>query len=654
MFKIIGEVNDLITNYNTGSLEIMNGLYFSQSQMIRTIEFYSSSKYLLGQLDELGKEKPFYNIVNGICDVENAAVALNTADLQVTADEPEDFDKSFLITKELHNWMKEVSFERTLNELRDTRTRYGGVLAKKCMDTDEDENKKILTIEVPEWKNLITDVLNIEDGVIIEKHYMSPAELARKKGIWDDVPEAIKLATKMRYDRNLPNQIGTSKRVPIFEVRGEFPKMYFKEAEGSATTDDDLYDYSYQLYIIAGEQNGKQILLYKEDNTERVYKYLARKKKAGRALGIGVVEEGEQSQIWTNDAMQKWQRAFEYSSKVIGQSASRKLKGRNMLTEVDNGTILEHDDAKPITAVPLTPAGGFAQFELLTQQWFSQYEKASSAYAMQRGEVTTKNFRLQSMALGQSGLVFGDLQTEMGVFVTEIFYDWILPYLSSQLNKAHILAYEFSPDELKTIDKSYSIHTANQQVMDRILSPAFTLQDTPVITGDDYDKAQQEALQAIQQTKTHRFMDIPKNYYKDLEPKLTFRTSADQKNKAAMLESLTNIMTIVAHNPAVLQDPVLSQVFMRIVELSGAGISPISLMAGIQEQAKIQKDAQKNASGKVSESISFKDLPPDGQVQMAQQAGIKIAQGTPQPVQGQGNVPMPQPKQMSLQATGGR
>lgn len=46
---------------------------------------------------------------------------------------------------------------------------------------------------------------------------------------------------------------------------------------------------------------------------------------------------------------------------------------------------------------------------------------------------------------------------------------------------------------------------------------------------------------------------------------------------------------------------------------------------------------------KVSESIGFKDLPPDGQVQMAQQAGIKIQQPAPQQIQ-QGQPQQGQPQ----------
>jgi len=586
--KIFGEVNEIIGAYNTSALEIINGLNFSMSEMIRTIEFYSSSKYLLGQVDELGKEKPFYNIGNAICDVEDAAVDLDTKDLQVTADEPKDFDKSFLLGKELQNWMKEMNFGQTLNELKQTRTRYGGVIAKKCLE--EYDGKKELEIQVPEWKNIVCDPLDIEKGVIIEKHYMSPSELSRKMDVWQDVEEAIKLASKTRKAQKYGVDLkATSKRVPVFEVRGEFPIEYYKEAKQEKADDNDKNKYSYQFYIIAGEENTKQVLLYCEDDTERVYKYLPRKKKSGRSLGIGVWEEAEQAQVWTNDAVQKQQRAMEYTAKVIGQSASRKLKGRNILTDMDNGIILEHDDGKPITTLQLSPTGGMQQFENYVTLWYTQLEKASSAYAAQRGETPPSGtpYRLQAAILQQSFSVFDDLKEELGIFVSEIFYDWILPYLSKRLNRKHILAYEFSADELKAIDKSYSLHVANQQAIQKILNDQ-------IVTLEEYEAYQKFALENVQQSKTHRFMDIPKDYYKDLELKLTFSVTGEQRNKAATLESLSNILLMVAKNPTMLQDPVLSQVFVRIVELSGAGLSPITLMAAIQEQAK-QMQAQQDA-----------------------------------------------------------
>ena len=576
MYKIITEANQIIANYDNHSLEIMSGLEFHQSQILKMIEFYSNSRYLKGNVDELDKEKPFYNIVNAICDVENAAVDIDTKDIQVTSDLPQNVDKSFVLTIELQEWMKQSNFAFTLNELRDTRTRYGGVLAKKCI-VEKDGEKK-LSIEVPEWKNLVTDPIDLINGVIIEKHYMSPSELSKKQDSWENVPDAIKLATKTR-EENDKKKTATSKRVPIFEIRGEFPLSYYKEVKGEVASPEDEFKYTYQLYIIAGEDEGTQILLYCEEDTERVYKYLPRKKKSGRALGLGVIEENEQSQVWVNDAVQKQQRAVEYTSKIIGQSASKKLKGRNLVTEADNGVVLEHEDGKPITRVELSPSGGLAQFDNLIAQWYNNAEKTSSTYAAQRGETPPSGtpYRLQAAILNQSSSVFDNLREEFGIFVGEIFYDWVLPFESSRLNKKHILSHQFGADELKALDDSYSNDEANKKTIEKILGGE-------IATMEEYAQYKQFAFEAVQQSKAHRFLDIPKDYYKDLDAKVTVNTTGEQRNKAAVLESLNNLLLSIGQNPALLTDPVAQQLFMRIVEISGSGISPISLISAIQEQ----------------------------------------------------------------------
>src|ERR1035437_8307250 len=72
-------------------------LLFSQKGQINTIEFYNNSKYLNGQLDELGREKPFFNILNAICDVENTAKDLDTKDINITSDDGNHYLESWLL-----------------------------------------------------------------------------------------------------------------------------------------------------------------------------------------------------------------------------------------------------------------------------------------------------------------------------------------------------------------------------------------------------------------------------------------------------------------------------------------------------------------------------------------------------------------------------
>ena len=197
-------------------------LLFSQKGQINTIEFYTNSKYLNGQRDELSREKPFYNILNGMCDVENAAKDLDTKDISVMSDDGNHYLESFLLSKDIQVWMKETSFAKFLNDMRDVHTRYGSVLVKKVIK-EQDDGSKVLSLELPEWKNVMTDQVDIINSPIVEIHYMTASQLA-KQTEWNQ--DAIKRVLKKLKG------LGSNKRVPIYEIRGEFSQSIYLNAEG--------------------------------------------------------------------------------------------------------------------------------------------------------------------------------------------------------------------------------------------------------------------------------------------------------------------------------------------------------------------------------------------------------------------------------------
>jgi hypothetical protein len=605
---IITELENLKSNYDK-SIEIVDGLSFKQKDLIRTIEFYSNSKYLNGQKDELGRDKPFFQILNAICDVENTAKDLDTKDISITSDDGNHYLESWLLSKDIQVWMKDVNFAKILNDMRDMHTRYGSLLVKKVVKKDKNGEKQ-LYFELPEWKNVMNDQVDMTGGAIVEVHWMTPIEIS-KMTEWHNIDQVLE---KFKGT--------TGKRIPVYEIRGEFSKAVFKNCDGKKYGPKDEKEFSYQLYYVVGnptDANKKTdgyIPLYWEDDTDKVYKYLARKPKAGRAFGCGVFEEGEEAQVWTNDAVLKQYRAMEYTSKVIAQSASKKLKGRNLLTETDDGTILEVEDGKPIESLQLLPSGGLTQYQNLIAQWYDQLEKTTSAYSAQRGDTPPSGtpFRLQATVLQQSSSVFKTLQQELGIFITELFDDWVMPFLATKLNREHILAYEFSPEELKEIDHKFSTKEAIGKAIEMILSGKEVYQD-------DFDKYYEMAQELVKVSKGQRFISIPKDFYKNLKAKITVNITGEQRNKAATLESLNNILTVYASNPGLANDPVASQLLFKIIELSGAGISPVQITGAIAEKNR-------------------------------QDTAMKEAQAKMQPQEG-GN-PKQQPKPLSLNASGGK
>ena len=130
MQKIQNSLTNIKKNYDT-RIQLLDGLYHRQKDLIRLVEFYGNSKYLEGQKDELGRIKSFYNILNGICDVENSAKDIDTKDISATSDDGEHYTQSFILSKDIYELMKEANFAKTLNDMTDTHTRYGSLLVKK-------------------------------------------------------------------------------------------------------------------------------------------------------------------------------------------------------------------------------------------------------------------------------------------------------------------------------------------------------------------------------------------------------------------------------------------------------------------------------------------------------------------------------------------
>lgn len=551
MKDIYHELTGLEEAYKSSSIDIVDGLPFNQNNLIKSIEFYTNSKYLNGQKDELGRDKPFHNIVNANVDVAVVATDLDTKDIKLSSKDSgmKGFVKSFLLSKEAEQWMREENFAKTLNEMNETRARYGGVLVKKVMKDGK------LCIEVVQWKNIANDASDILNNPIVETHYnFTVGKLQEMKDVWDNVDEAINMFKKK------------DAKGKIQEIHGEFPESYLK---GDFSPSDSKYVRQVHIFAVS---NGKSVLLHSSKEDENPYKYLPWKTVSGRALGRGVVEEGMEAQIWTNDSVMAERDIMALSGKLILQTSSKKYSGRNALNEVVTGTILETEDNRPITQVDLSPRQ-IPVFQSLVERWQRQYDRSSAITDSLRGETPPSGqaYRLAALVTQQSTSSFDYRREEMGIFIKEIFYDWILPHLSKKLKKAHVLDSEFSLEELNFIDESYVNYLTMQEL----------LKADAMGQGVDPMQLQQELLNArekMTRTKARRFLDIPDGYL-DGKYGVDIVTTGEQMNKTATLESLSNILTVVAQNPAVLQDPVLREVFGRIVEVAGLGISPVSLMS---------------------------------------------------------------------------
>lgn len=561
MEKILTYVDNLIDSYQE-PVKRVDGLLRYPKDIIKTVEFYTSSEYLSGNKDALGREKPFYNVCNFRVTTAKTATDLDVKDIKFEPDSLKYSVQAMIINHELYKYLKECNFSLTLNEMGIVRPKYGGLLVKK----NKVDGK--LKIDVVDWTNVDFDPNDVLGGAIIETFYLQPSELQAKSDVWYDVDEVLEAHAK--YHKNKPAKI------EIKEVSGEFLESMYPDNEKNANFKDEG-KYARMCFYIA-YVGKKKYLLYYEYEKESRYKYLPWE-AIGTGLGRGVVEDGFEAQVWTNDAMISMKNAMELSGKVILATDSQKVSG-NAIVGVDNGHIFEIEPGRSITSINLS-ASALPQFENQIQLWENQYNRVASTFDANTGEAPTAGTPYSQTALLNqvANTPFEYRREEWGIFLNEILNEWIMPELKKRIKKPHYLVSEFADEELDLIDEAIAISEGNKAIFDMVMND----QD---VTPEIQTALTTDIKEQLKKKGNKREIDIPENFL-DIEGNLTANITGELKNKAAMLQSLDSIFKTVVStfNPntgqyAALQDPTLSKVFGTIVEMSGVPLSSSQFRGG--------------------------------------------------------------------------
>ena len=553
--KTIFDISKKISDDYDKKIELIEGLEFSLKDELRNIEFIVNSKYINGGIDEFGREMPYFNITNYRLNVAIRATDFDTKDVTIVS-ETRDYVRSLLIGKKVQQWMKENKFAKKLNRMGEKRPKYGWLLVKKVMLDGE------VDPQIVKHTNAIINQAEPLNHPIKELHpAMTRSQLVGKRDVWDnDVIDTLLAMDVDEYD--------------IEEVTGEMPDSV--KDDGS----EDTYSlYKFFTYTDAKE---KEMTLFCEKlkgTMNDYYKYVVWAEQDGR-VGRGVVADMFEAQWGTNEVKLLERDAMIMASKT-GFVTDDDTLANNVITDLDNGFILNLQEGKTFTQVN-TMTNSLPAFDRVKDDWDTQAEKVTSTFDAITGETMPSSTPFRSVAIQnqEASSLFIYRREEMGIFLTELFNDWIIPQIVKGINREWILSAEFSADELAKIDDRFGTYKANEIVKEKILN--FELE--PSFDQMEYEAMIQAFKDFAQETDNTRYMSVPKNYFKDFKFKISVITTNEQRNKAATLESLSNILGQVANtfDPntgtfAMLENPALAAIFSQAVELSGAGISPVTI-----------------------------------------------------------------------------
>ena len=573
--------------YDTQDIPVVEGVDFSQKNTINKIDHYWMDQYIEDATDDVIGKYPFDNIGKYRVLLEARATDFDTKHVEIAPDKPTRKARvgSMIATKAVKRWMKKYGFANFLNNLTFTRSKYGGILAKK---TDKG-------VFVVPWQNLVTDQSDIMSGIRIERHYMTPAELLSMDS-WKNKKEAVQTAEEWREKDVAGNDSSDSTEtqgnlIEVLEIQGVIPLSQLKEAQALLNDEeydeeeDDELEFVEAKVILCGadwmreEDNVKHedgVILYAKEE-ESTHKYLARNPIVGRGLGEGVVESLFEHQKWHNFTKTEEMRMIAIAGKKLYLSDDPDVLANIFDEGVDHGTVLRVSEGKIFTELNQIPTG-VPMHQTIRAELSDSADKITSSFSAKLGEEAKSGtpFRAQYLQNLEASSQFEQYREEIGEFVEEIVTDWVLPEALKELAEDGDIYDTFTPQELELIDAVILEDVFNKELVRRSLKREVVLPEEIQAVVDSVQKE-------LRRTNK-RYVENIKEYIKDVEGHVVVHTTDEARNKAVLFESYANVLQLFAP-----EDPRRNAIIDRIMDTIGITREEVQLYS--EEASSIQPNS---------------------------------------------------------------
>lgn len=593
-----GLVSNFKNNFLTREIEIVPGLMHNQYEIVKRIYFYMHNQFESGPIDENGDPKYFYDLVTDRNDQATKNIDLDTKDCYIKAETAGAYLKSWLLRREFMGYAKESGFGIKLNELAEDLPDFGTVVWKKCKYDGKVDTEQVELI------NLMNDPAskNLKDGIVIERHVLTQSQIKKYK-VWDkDRVQALissgnTTANVQFMDTNQTMVSQSFNRVDdttpyyeIYELWGEIPRYLLEKyqtggkrrtaanglpavSESGKPTEakvvaKDANESVYVMAIVAGVEQGQveQVLFCKEVDPDIFpYKEVHFRRRKGRWLGVGNYELCFALTEKANEITNRFYSSLRISLLHLYQTKD-KLHVKNVLTDLLDGDFVV--TKSEITAIP-TEIRGLAEYKQELSMIESKADRMCSSFEVVTGENLPSNtpFKLGAQQLKSATKFFEVVQENCGLFLEQVFNEWLLPDFGKSLTEAHIL------DIIDDQDDMEIYYTAKRKIYQYEMLKRYVLQHSVLPTVESLQIA--GALVQDQIAKGPKQVSIEQSYYTDTKYSLKMVITGENDKKKENIETLQSMYEVTAANPAALQDPRLMKILNLILEETG--FSPLQI-----------------------------------------------------------------------------
>lgn len=603
-----GEIDDFIYN----PIEVVPGYLFNQYDTIRRCHLYSNSRFLNGTTQYQGRDKIFYNIVKYRRDIAAKFLNIDTKDIRLWEMNPRSKWSTFLLEKELKLWLKKNKFGKILNDAAVEACTFGSVVFRK-------QAKGGVSIVDPRRFFLDPTVESVQKSRFITvKHLLTTTELRDKiKDGWDkDVVESM-IAEKNRqsqqisdagtsYEKNsMENVIRSTPYYEIYERFGEVPE-HFLTGEGNSNKLIRSLFIIYQPYSVYNDNAGN----YKGENGRVLYssKWIGEypfkdyhySKTKGRWMGIGVIEELFEAQERRNELANQKRISMEISVIHLFQTSGKSIVN-NLLSDLQSGDLIQTGMDGQITPIA-NEERNLAAFASEEQDYDTLADRISFANSQAGGDPLPASTPATNAVISQNNTtsLFGFKRENFALTLQDLFNEFVIPQVLKDLTPEHILRFSGSPEELQQLDQGYVDALSRNFIVNTTLSTGV------VPLPEEIELRKQDYMLALKKEGGIRFVNIKENLYGDTEFEFDIMIDGEQENVTTMAQNMFQVLTAIAQNPNILQDPITKALLFEYAQK--IGINPIKLEIAEGNQA-IAQQAQQQAQSRLPQAPPEQAVP---------------------------------------------
>jgi len=570
------QINSEKNDYETKRIQIVPGYSFSQKATIEQIYRNYNSQFELGEIDEDGDKKYFYNINKNPCKIFSKAIDFDTKNIRLLTVDGGNPLKTWFMERDLKFWMRDQQFGKVLNRIFYELPIFGSVVLKAIKGKLQFVDLRNFVVEQT------ADSLE-QANYIIEKHpytIMEFRKVAKDMG-WDKkkVKETIDLFHQMK---------GVS-HIMVYERYGE--------------VEDEKNNWTYRRLYIADvgvstedEQTGRVIPysgveLGSDEVKDNPYWEYHLEKIPGRWLGIGVVETLFEPQIRENETTNLQAKASYWRAIVLFKSQDPGIAGKNLLTENRNGDVLD-TSAGDINQMNIAD-NNLAHFNDDHNKWMKNRDELTFAYDVVQGERLPAGTPLGSaqIAISQTLSYFETIQETIAMDVKEMIYKVILPQWEKESTQEH--AIRLVGKDLDTYIQMIKDNLVAEEVVKQVIKGKFPTEYDAKVIGIAIENGLKKDGEILKK--------IPAGFYKDTKYDVDIDITGESVDTRVRNATKFAILQAIQADPMMLQDPIKKKILFSIAEDGGINLNDfVGQEKQSIEQQMVGLEAQKPGGGGVS------------------------------------------------------